>query len=125
MDNKTQQKTINLTNHRGSNSTTFTGRPEGEKARRDLNLDDIDEAASSIKVLIPKNTSSINPSFFLGLFYKTMKKMGMDSFRTKFQFEFLDDDAVIREILENNIEEGIVYAENFIYKKGGLFRFIR
>ena len=63
-------KTIKLTaEHRGTNSTTFTGRPQGKSVRGSLNLDQEDKDQEEVNIEIPKDTTSFNPSFYLGLFY--------------------------------------------------------
>lgn len=46
----------------------FAGRPKGERARRQLHLDEQDKLADVVAVRIPDDTYSLNSSFFLGLF---------------------------------------------------------
>ena len=106
-------KEINLLKYRGNKSTLFTGRPQGETARKELNLDSLDNKDNiQIKIIIPKGTTSFNPSFFLGMFNKSIKNLGIDKFNDKYIFYVEDTEDEMKNILLNNIEEGKQYAIN-------------
>jgi len=83
---------IELTkNHRGGiKSTSFSWRTEGKCVRKELSIDDkYDGMDGPFKVIIPSDTTSFNPSFFLGLFYESVKKLGsVDKFKKKVHFRF-------------------------------------
>ena len=79
--------------HRGKNSTTFTGNPQGAQVRNELQLDECDKNEEDVEILVPKDTTSFNPSFYLGLLYKSIVFYhGVDEFKKKYQFTFEDTD---------------------------------
>lgn len=97
---------IELRKYRGNNSTVFTGRPEGKLARKDLGLDQKDNDGVVYSVIIPKGTTSFNSSFFLGLFYDSIKTLGtIDKFYEKYVFEIEETDHEWNAILERNLSE--------------------
>lgn len=113
-----ETKKINLIDYRGSNSSAFIGRVEGENARKELKLDSLDnEKDKEIEIIIPAGTSSINPSFFLGLFYDSIKKLKIDPFKNKYHFVFEEQDDKMKYLLNRNIEESLKYASNFLKDK--------
>lgn len=75
--------------HRGGeNSGSFSGRSNGEQVREvlDLNLKDQDD--NTYMISIPCDTISFNPSFYLGLFYDSFKKLGgLEHFKEKYVFD--------------------------------------
>ena len=79
--------TVKLTKeHRGVNSTTFTGRPQGKEVRLNLGLSALDSSIENICVEIPEGTTSFNPSFYLGLFYDSILNLGgLDAFKKKYE----------------------------------------
>lgn len=117
-------KSIDLLKYRGRNSSLFTGRPQGECARKELALDSCDESQDIIEMHIPQGTSSINPSFFLGLLFQSIKKLGIDRFEKKYIFVIDDEKEEVRSVLQSNIDEGKRNATNEILNKTGLKRFI-
>jgi hypothetical protein len=85
------QNVINLEDYRvkgkdGSVSKVFTGRDRGEDVRKESNLDEIENKFDKIKIIIPDNVYSINPSFFEELFINVVQKLGKDKFLEKFDF---------------------------------------
>ncbi len=108
---------IELLKYRGQNSTLFTGRPQGEMARNELKLDEMDKEDGTINLVIPKGTTSFNPSFFLGLLYDSIKRLGLNNFTTKYIFIIEDDDEEIKKVINDNIEDGKRNALNSIDKK--------
>ncbi|WP_299756744.1 hypothetical protein [uncultured Pontibacter sp.] len=115
---------INLVNYRGHDSYSFTGRSEGEHTRKKIGLDKLDINPNHVIVRIPGDTTSINPSFFLGLFYESIKKLELDRFKKKYEFSVDTDDKEMKTILMGNIAEAIQYASNFANKKSGISSFI-
>jgi hypothetical protein len=116
-----KQNQIDLNNFRGVNSSVFTGRPQGEHARSDLNLDKLDKTDSQTEFIIPAGTAAITPSFFLGLLYGSIKKLGVPGYRHKYKFYFKDTDAEIVGILKENIQDGERRAMNALNQKGNFF----
>jgi hypothetical protein len=98
---------INFTRFGGP---VFVGRENGEAARKKVKLDSLEDGADRIVVLIPEGTYSVNSSFFLGLFDKSIKKVGSrDGFLTKFEMNFPRhlkesiDAAIERALLEKKL----------------------
>lgn len=99
--------------HRGKNSTTFTGNPQGAQVRTELLLDECDNNGDDVEILIPKDTTSFNPSFYLGLLYKSIVFYhGIDEFKKKYQFVFEDTDEELINLLKENIADNERQAQN-------------
>jgi hypothetical protein len=120
----TVEKEFDLGKYRGVNSTVYTGRPQGEAARRDLKLESYDSNDSKVAFLIPSDTTTITPSFFLGLLYESIKKLGLDGYSKKYVFKFQETNEDIVRILKRDIEDGERNAVNSIGGKRGLGSFL-
>lgn len=103
---------LDLSEYRGQGSTMFTGRPQGVEVRNILGLDQKDFDNYKYLVLIPKGTTSINPSFFLGLFFSSIKTLGVKKFMEKYSFKFLDQSERVARILNGHIQEGLQFSIN-------------
>lgn len=115
------KQTINLLKYRGQGSTAFTGRSEGRLARTDLKLDEKDADGVIYEVIIPKNTTSINSSFFLGLFYPSIKKLcSIEKFDEKYVFVIEEEDQEWKSILEKNLAECRRRAHNELNQTTGI-----
>ena len=77
---------VNLGKYKSHSTTVFTGRPQGKQVRDELGLDKIDKSKEIVTFIIPEDTSSINPSFFLGLLFESYKFL-KDKFLEKYKFE--------------------------------------
>jgi hypothetical protein len=111
---------FNLRAYRPPQSFAFIGRAQGEHARKDLGLDALDITDEAVELLIPKDTTSFNPSFFLGMLYDSISKLGILNFRKKYNFVYETDNAILQEILRKNIEDGIRNAGNSMNNRSGL-----
>ncbi len=83
-------KTISLEDFLKKNSISMviSGRPEGKEARKKLKLDKEDLKKDEIvKVMITDKIFSVNTSFFLGLFGKSVRKLTIEGFDKKYQIE--------------------------------------
>lgn len=120
-----ETKSINLHKYRGNKSTVFTGRPQGEEARKELLLDELDKVDTLITLIIPENTTSFNPSFFLGLLYESIKTLGIDKFEDKYKFQINDDNQIVKNIILSDIQDGKRSAINSIMGKSGFDRFLK
>lgn len=89
----------------GVNSTSFTGRPEGKDVRQQLHLDECDISEDLYVVTIPSDTTSFNPSFFLGLFYDSMKKLSWEGFNKKYIFDISALEDKLEAVIRGNLEE--------------------
>ena len=80
---------INLLNFRSNGSKIFSGRDKGIDARKKLKLNELDSQEQKIEVIVPKDTWSINSSFFGGLFESSIINLKEDGFRKKYIFKLL------------------------------------
>lgn len=104
MENRIKIQLLN--EHRGGvNSTSFTGRQEGKDVRKQLKLDQLDEDDKLYVVTMPSDTTSFNPSFFLGLFYDSMKKLSWERFNEKYIFDISDMEDSLEAVIKENLEE--------------------
>ena len=117
-------KTIDLGKYKASNSTIYTGRPQGESVRDKIELDKEDKNLEKIIFLIPEETTSLNPSFYLGLLFKSIKKLGIEAFTEKYSFDMATKDESTKTVLQRNLEDGMRNALNIIDHKTGLRLFI-
>ena len=97
---------IRMHNHRTPGSRVYSGRPLGERIRHQLGLNDKDSDDVGYVFLLPKDTISINSSFFGGLLEESVIKLGRETFCQKYSFEY-DDHSELKKSLWDNIEEGI------------------
>lgn len=101
-----ENRTINLLQFRGNGSTLFTGRDQGGQARKKLLLDSNDKTETTVSIIIPKGTTSFNPSFYLGMLFKSIKKLGIKDFENKYKFIIEDSQIiVVNNILLKNLED--------------------
>ena len=116
------KKDLYLTSdHRGNRSTSFTGRPEGKGVRSELGLDHKDSDNYIYQVYIPKGTTSFNASFFLGLFFKSIEKLGsINDFKTKYEIKLDQLEEELRLPINRNLKECFRKAENELNKTTGL-----
>lgn len=117
-----QKHTISLTeSHRGSVKTTsFTGRPEGKDVRAELKLDICDSSEYEYNVVLPSDTTSFNPSFFLGLFFDSIKKLGWDKFSSKYTFDLSNMSTELKVVIKEDLEECERKAKNELKGLTGL-----
>ena len=102
------RKIIELTiSHRGgTNSTSFSGRSDGEKVRSVLKLDKKDSDNTNYQIVIPKDTTSFNPSFFLGLFFMSIETLGsVEQFDEKYEINLDNMSSELRNVILQNISE--------------------
>lgn len=120
-----ERKIIDLTKFRGNSSSLYTGRPQGEQTRAELGLNKLDSKKEiQIEFIIPKGTSSFNPSFYLGLLYESLKKLGISEFDKKYFFAIADENPEIQKVLTENLNDGRRNAINTLEGKTGFGRFL-
>lgn len=115
--------TIELTKeHRGNvKSTTFSGRLEGKEVRERLSLDKYDKGTEPVKIKLPNDTTSFNPSFFLGLFFDSVKRCGStDAFLKKFSFDLSNFDDELKAFISEDISDCIQRCNNELNNKTGI-----
>lgn len=103
-----KSRTINLKDYiEPRDSTSLSGRPLGLKVRENIKLDYLEENYDTINIVIPKTITVINPSYFLGLFGSSVRKLKYEGFKDKYVFDLdlLDDENRIN--IQADIEDGI------------------
>ncbi|HAT4310217.1 hypothetical protein ACV30B_02395 [Clostridium perfringens] len=91
---------INLIQCKKNNSKVLSGRDIGSKWRKNFRLDNLDLTDDIVRIIVPDELYSINISFFLGLFGQSVRNLGKDKFKEKYNFE-------CDEFLEKNIDRYI------------------
>lgn len=102
-----KENIINLQKYRANEEKILTGRDEGKKVRESLKLDNIDNEDITVIVEIPNDILSLNSSYFLGLFQKSIMLLGEEKFRKKYIFR-----CERKSIIDINVEDGIQEALN-------------
>ena len=79
---------LDLDKYRTIGHHVFSGRPRGESVRENAGLDEIDRSDDVVQVQIPGDIWSVNASFFLGLFGRSIKHFqNKQAFLKKYNFE--------------------------------------
>jgi hypothetical protein len=90
-----QENIINLEDFRAKEgqriSKVFTGRDRGAIVRKKSRIDELEQTYDIVKIIIPDNIYSINPSFFEEFLVNVVKKLGKQKFLEKFIFESKGD----------------------------------
>lgn len=100
--------------------TAFAGRPEGQQVRNELNIDRLDTDGDLYIIKLPSDTTSFNPSFYLGLFFDSIKRLKWNKFKDKYQFDYSVFRPALAEVISQNIAECERKAKNELNKKTGL-----
>lgn len=120
-------KIIDLQKFKPSRVPIFTGRPQGEAVRLELKLDEMDTKLNTkIKFKIPGDILSFNPSFYLGLFFKSYKKLNLHGFDEKYSFEIDSTDEDVIRVITKDLDDGKRNAINSLNNPsssfGGFFK---
>lgn len=105
-------KMIDLNQCKKNGSKVLSGRDIGSMWRKNFLLDSLDKSDESIQINVPEDLYSINISFFLGLFGKSIRTLGAKKFKEKYTFvcdEFLMkniDKYIDKALRTSNILEG-------------------
>ncbi|MGN1012304.1 MAG: hypothetical protein ACI4ON_00515 [Clostridia bacterium] len=105
---------ISLQKYRANGEKILTGRDEGKRIRETLKLDKIDKEDITVTIDIPGDILSLNSSYFLGLFQKSIILLGEEKFRKKYIFK-----CERKSIVDINVEDGIQEALNNANALGG------
>lgn len=111
---------INLSDYKSGSSTIFTGRPQGKSVRDKIELDKLDKTADTIIFVLPEDTTSFNPSFYLGLLFKSYDKLGVEGFEKKYSFEISSSEKETISVLQNNLDDGKRNAINSLNSKSSI-----
>lgn len=101
-----ENEKIKMKKYRNEGSRIYSGRPLGESVRIELGLNEKDKDSATYFFYFPKDTMSINSSYFGGLFEESVICLGREQFKEKYIFLF-EDGEELSDILKFNIEEGI------------------
>jgi len=107
---------IDLENFRTKGSKVFTGRDRGISVRNDSKIDSLAQGEEKIKIIIPKDIMSINPSFLEEFLSNVVLRLGKDGFHNKISFFSESTRYDISVDLEEAIER-ILRTENALSKK--------
>jgi hypothetical protein len=101
---------IKLEDYKSKDSKVFAGKERGIEVRKEMNLDELDYSPNIVSIEIPKDTFTINSSFFLGLFGTSIEKLKEDKFREHYDFINYD-------LFHEDIDDGIKRAlkEKFLF----------
>lgn len=117
---ETKKIALTIADRGGGNSTSFSGRREGREVRKKYSIDNKDKDKFCYIIEIPNGTTSFNPSFFLGLFYMSIKALGFDNFREKYQFDLSNLQEGVRPFIKKNLEDCLVRASRELQGSTGL-----
>lgn len=106
-------------NEQGKIVNYFVGKECGRKTRAKYRLDHLDKDKNKYIIKIPENTTSINPSFFRGMFSKSMETLGsVEKFNTKYSFDYSNLSPELQHIIEDNIKICKKMIIGLLTKKG-------
>lgn len=92
-------KTIDLTELTGGGKVqNLSGRLRGLAAREMYHLDAFDLDGAPVRVIVPDYVYSLTPSFFQGLFGKSVQASGSNSDKFFQHFEFVAPPSVLQQI---------------------------
>lgn len=90
-----EAKTISLATYSSPGVGILAGRDRGERARKEEKLDSLDRAEEvEVTVVIPEHIYSVNSSFFLGMFDRSIRALGAEGFRRRYKFVGPDADSM-------------------------------
>lgn len=113
---------IDLNLFKSDKSSVFTGRPQGKAVREKLNLDKYDNDVSiQVVFTIPENTSSFNPSFYLGLLFPSYQNLGIEQFDRKYSFQIISNNTEIVKVINADLLDGKRSALNSLKKTSNIF----
>lgn len=71
-----------------SPSSVLSGKQRGESVRSDFKIETLDQQGDDISVRLPDGLDAITPSFVLGLFGRSVQKLGsIEAFFAKYRFD--------------------------------------
>lgn len=88
----------------------LSGRDKGEKIRSNIKIDLLDDDNEMYQIVIPDSVRTWNPSHFLGIFSKSIKKLGLECFEEKYKFISDTPDKKLKKTIEDDLKEGVEWA---------------
>jgi hypothetical protein len=98
-------RTIDLGAYRTPQAIVLSGRSRGESIRQKLELNDEDAKPTPVQILVPDDILSLNSSFFLGLFDRSIQNLGVAKFEEKYHF-------VCTPLIQEDVDKGKKEAIN-------------
>jgi hypothetical protein len=115
---------INLSEYKSGKSSIFTGRSQGEQVRKEMKLSLCDSNPNEkIIFIIPNDTTSFNPSFYLGLLYESLASLKEDTFKLKYSFKIDSTDLEQIKSIQKNLDDGYRSALNTLHRNFGFKSF--
>jgi hypothetical protein len=101
---------VNLQDFRTKGSKVFTGRDRGIDVRKKSHINELERTYDHLKILIPDDIGSINPSFLEEFLLDVVTRLKAEKFFNK--FEFINNGRYkIKEDLEEAVDR-ILRTEN-------------
>lgn len=98
------------------NGTSFIGRKVGQMAREELSLNQKDYDEYRYEIIMPEDTASFEPSFYLGLLFDSVKKLGWDKFAQKCRYNLDNIADSKRGVIRTELDECEKQAKNELYQ---------
>ena len=87
---------------KGGRVHNLAGKEWGQRVRTEFGLDELDDLQGPIRVEVPHHVYAISPSFFLGMFSKSLEALGgASSFHEHYDF-------VATDVILAQIEDGVL-----------------
>lgn len=103
---------IDLSNYKKSSNSVYTGRPQGNEVRKKINLEKKDKDSVNYNIKFAANTLTINLSFFLGLFYDSIRVLGLEKFNSKYTFDLTNLPSDVSVLIRKDIDDALRNAGN-------------
>jgi hypothetical protein len=87
-----------------SGARVLAGRDRGVHWRGVFRLDEIDRTPEPVEIIIPPDIISINISFFLGMFGKSVRALGKDDFVKHYIFKCDED---LRPLINLGVDQAL------------------
>ncbi len=97
-----ERVSIDLSHFADKPTRVYAGRDWGKAARQQARLDELDGQDVVVEVRVPPDVYSVNSSFFLAMFGPSIRALGEEAFRARYQFVGRD--------IGTTIEDGIYDA---------------
>ena len=102
--------TVDLGNYSQPSIGVLAGRDRGAAVRQRARLDDWDnDESATVHVIIPEYVYSLNSSFFLGMFTKSIRALGRERFVARYRFTGPD----AQKIVEQGVRKALLTSTPF------------
>ena len=98
------KKTLHMDKYRTENIGIFSGRKRGESVRKAASIPNKDESDNQYIIVFPDDVYHVASSFFLGMFGDSIRKLGRESFKGKYEFT---GPKALKRVVESGIDEAL------------------